>query len=51
MTTPEDLLEARKRKYAKIDAEKREAKFLQWAPIGISILSLFVSVIALFHSR
>lgn len=50
MTTPEELLEARKRKFAKIDAEKRETKFLQRAPIVISILSLVVAVIALFRS-
>ncbi|HEX8900810.1 hypothetical protein [Vitreimonas sp.] len=50
MTTPEELLEARTRKFAKLDAEKREAKFLQWAPLVISILSLMVAVIALFHS-
>lgn len=50
MTTPEELLQARKQKFAKIDAEKREAKFLQWVPVVISVLSLIVAVIALFRS-
>lgn len=49
MSTPEELVEARRQRFRRADAERREAKILQWLPIAISLLSLAVAVIALFR--
>jgi hypothetical protein len=50
MSTPEELVEARRQKFRSAAAKEREAKLIQWLPIVISALSLIVAVIALFRA-